>query len=355
MSAIELLDPAHDDRWDRFVQNHPFGWVCHLSDWKRVIEESFKHIKGYCLAIPDEAGKNIRAALPVFHVQSWLTGNRLVSAPFATLFDPLVGSGDELRLLLEGVCQLSDELKCSYVEIRTFHADSLMRSTRLGESRYFKHHYLTLDAPPEELRCGFHRTCVRQRISRAEKSDVKLKIGEEESDLVEFYKLQLMTRKRLGLPSQPYQFFKALWVAFHGSERMHLLLAQKNGMSISALLLFEFKDRFSAEFAASDETYKDCSPNHFLFWEAIKMASEKGCKMFDFGRTSPDNASLMDFKRRWGTQVIDISHFYFPAGFAKEMGSKEESWRYKVAGKVCGGAPDALQKIVGNFCYRHLG
>lgn len=355
MEKIELMDPLEDSRWDRFVESHPLGWVCHLSGWKRVLEDSFKHMKGYYFAVVEDAGKNIQAALPVFHLKSWLTGNRLVSAPFATLFDPLVSSREEMKLLLDEVQRLADELKCSFLEIRTFKADSLVKDDNLGESRYFKHHYLLLDPPLDKLRSGFHRTCVRQRISRAEKSNIRLKVGEDESDLLDFYKLQLLTRKRIGLPSQPYQFFRALWDVFLPAKQMHLLLAQKDGESIASLLLFQFKDRLSAEFAASDETFKDFSPNHFLFWEAIKMAYGMGCKVFDFGRTSPDNTSLMDFKGRWGAEVIDLPAFYYPASVAEEMGCKEESWKYKVASKVCKGAPDGLQKAVGGFFYRHLG
>lgn len=355
MEKIGLVDPLKDSRWDAFVESHLMGWVCHLSGWKSVLEQSFKHMKGYYFAVVDDSDGNIRAGLPVFHVKSWLTGNRLVGAPFATLFDPLVSNHEEMRLLLEEILKLSHELNCSYVEIRSFHADFLLRDDNLGESRYFKHHYLKLDGPLDKLRSGFHRTCVRQRISRAEKSDIQLKVGQQESDLLDFYKLQLLTRKRLGLPSQPYQFFRALWKVFHSAKQMHLLLAQKDGKSIASLLLFQFKERLSAEFAASDETFKDFSPNHFLFWEAIKRAYGMGCKVFDFGRTSPENASLMDFKGRWGTEVVDLPVFYYPASVAEEMGSKEESWKYKVASKLCKDAPDGLQKVVGGFIYRHLG
>ena len=85
------------------------------------------------------------------------------------------------------------------------------------------------------------------------------------------------------------------------------------------------------------------------------MAYGMGCKVFDFGRTSPENASLMDFKGRWGAEVIDLPAFYYPRSVAEDVGGKEESWKYKVARKLCKEAPDGLQKAVGGFFYRHLG
>ena len=39
MNTLQSIDPLKDSRWDGFVAGHPFGWVCHLSGWKKVLEE----------------------------------------------------------------------------------------------------------------------------------------------------------------------------------------------------------------------------------------------------------------------------------------------------------------------------
>ncbi|MCP3930149.1 MAG: hypothetical protein GY705_13740 [Bacteroidetes bacterium] len=61
---ISTIDPVKDQRWDKFVKNHPFGRICHLSGWKKVLEASFKHMKGHFFGRLDESGQNIQAALP---------------------------------------------------------------------------------------------------------------------------------------------------------------------------------------------------------------------------------------------------------------------------------------------------
>ncbi|OPY78893.1 MAG: FemAB family protein [Syntrophus sp. PtaU1.Bin005] len=121
------------------------------------------------------------------------------------------------------------------------------------------------------------------------------------------------------------------------------------------MILFKFRDRVSAEFAASDETYRDLSPNHFLFWEAIKSAYEGGYKIFDFGRTSPDNKSLMDFKRHWGTTLIDLPQYFYPKRAVETLSNAEDSLSYKLVKKICEKAPDYALKQIGNLCYKHLG
>lgn len=311
-------------------------------------------MKGYYFVLVD-GDNRIKAGLPIYEVKSWLTGNRLVSIPFATLCDPLISTNEDMKELFESVLNLSKELKTLRVEIRTFSSFSLIQDNRLGSVNSHKHHYLRLETEPEKLKKKFHRSCVRQRISRAIKSDLRVTVGETESDLQYFYQLQLITRKRLGLPSQPYVFFKTLWETFSPSKQIQLLLALKDERKIAGLLQFKFRDRVSVEFAVSDERYRNLSPNHFLFWEAIKLAHEEGYKIFDFGRTSPSNKNLMDFKRRWGTKVIDLPLFLYPPEAADETVNREGTWKYRLVSKMCRSSPDSFQEAIGNFCYRHLG
>ncbi|MBW2106816.1 MAG: peptidoglycan bridge formation glycyltransferase FemA/FemB family protein [Deltaproteobacteria bacterium] len=207
--TIKLIDPITDPRWDKFVENHPFGWICHLSGWKQVLEKSFKHMKGYYFALLDNSG-NIQAELPIFEVKSWLTGNRLVSIPFATLCDPLISKSEEMAILLEAVLEYSEELKYSYVEIRTLAATSLMQDIRLVNENVYKYHYLSLENELEEIKNSFPSK-TRYNIRRSMKGGLTVKQAENEKDLLSFYDLYCKTRKRLSLPSQPYRYFKNLY------------------------------------------------------------------------------------------------------------------------------------------------
>jgi hypothetical protein len=355
MEYVTTIDPVKDPRWDKFVENHPFGWICHLSGWKQVLEKSFPHMRGYYLALLDDRNNHIKAGMPVFEVRSWLTGKRLVSIPFATLCDPLISSSEEMQILFDEALNLSKKFRNTYIEIRSLSSSPLIRNNQFGESRFYKHHYLLLENEPEQLRKKFHRTCVRQRISRAIESNLSLRVGDSESDLNSFYQLHVLTRRRLRLPPQPYNYFKLLWNTFSPTKKMIILLAEKEGKTIASLILFKFKDRVSAEFAASDETFRDLSPNHFLFWEAIKSAYHEGYKIFDFGRTSPSNEALMDFKNRWGTKVIDLPQYFYPKQALEKLSKEEESIGFRLVQKICEKAPDYTLQPIGRFCYRHLG
>lgn len=352
---IQLIDPVNDPRWDSFVEDHPFGWICHLSKWKQALEKSFRHMKGYYYAIVDESGKDICAALPVYTVKSWITGNRIVSIPFASLCDPLISKNEDLNNLLKSAISLSEEIKSSFIEIRALSSPAIITNNRLRKIAVYKQHVLFLNDDPEHLKFKFHRTCVRQRINRALKSNLKLKVGKNLSDLKNFYQLHLISRKRLCLPPQPFCFFKSLWDIFSPENQLTMLLVESKGKSIAGLILLKFKDKVSAEFAVSDANYKNMSPNHFIFWEAIKMSYDEGYKFFDFGRTSPANKSLMDFKKRWATEEIDLPQYYYPEKVMQNSTGVENSLRYKFTSKICSKAPCSTLQVIGNFCYRHLG
>ena len=355
MSNITIVDPIKDSRWDQFVENHPFGWIVHLSGWKTVLENSFPHIKGHYLALLDHTNNEIRAALPIFEVNSWLLGKRMVSIPFATVCDPLVGEKEDWELLLEHAIMLSHSLAASFIEIRTLHSHPLVQNGRLTESRLFKHHYINLDKSLEEIKKTFHRKSIRQEIRRAEKSMLNLRFADTELDVGVFYHLYAKTRKRLGLPALPYRFFKSLWAVFHATNNVRLLLAENNERVIAGLIIFVYKDRCSAESLGSDIAYRDASPDHFLFWQAIQMAHNEGLKIFDFGRTAAANESLMVFKNRWGTVTSDMPHFYYPPTAVEKISETEVSFGYRFLRKVCHHSPEFLFPYVGNFCYRHLG
>jgi hypothetical protein len=358
MAQIGIIDPVQDPRWDRFVESHPFGWVCHLSDWKRVLEKTFSHMKGYYFALLDDSGVQIEAGLPVFHVKSCILGDRLVSIPFATLCDPLVSTGRQFGLLFSSVHELSKSLNCKWIEIRSMHAGAHIQGCDLGVSNDFYHHYLQLRERPEDLWKQFHRKAVRYSIRKAQRSGIELRRGDDISNpacVDEFFKLYKVTRKRLGLPLHPSRFFESLWHFLSPKGRIQILIAEKNHTVVGGLVVLKFKKRVSAEYISYDPNLKKLYPSHLLFWEAIQMASREGFDVFDFGRTDRHYQSLMEFKDRWATKAVSLPQFFYPPHAVSAASQNPGSMKQRLLGAVCKHAPDFAQAAIGEFCYRHLG
>ena len=354
MVNITEIDPVNDSRWDKFVEEHPLGWIVHLSRWKLVLEECFPHMKGHFLALVDSASNEISAGLPCYEVRSWLLGNRLISIPAATISNPLISTAEQADKLFAASLDLAKSTGIKNIQIRTLHTDGLIKKIPFSTETHFVHHYLPLDRELAQIKKLFHYKSVQYEINKSAKKNLRLRVAEDESDIRSFYALYLKTRKRLGLPPQPYRFFKRLWDVFSPTMNVRVLLALSEGTAVAGHFLFLFNGRVSAEAAGWDIESKS-SPNHFLFWEGIKLASLSGYRIFDFGRTSIVNESLMRFKKRWGTKEETLPCYFYPAGFSGKDSSRENSALYKMMHSVCEKSPEALFPLIGRLCYRHLG
>lgn len=354
MLDVKICDPSVDEHWDHFVANHPFGWICQMRVWKEILEDSFKHLKPSYLCLREKATGRIRAALPLFHVNSWITGNRLVSLPFATLCDPLVISKEEFTQLSDAAMTLKEKTGCKYLEIRIFQAGKFVSDCHMCIQGGYKHHYIALNKSTHELMNSFHRTTVRQRIRKAEKVGLEVYEAKGEADVEEFYRLHVNSRRRLLLPPHPYTFIRNIWQKLQPLGMISLLLAKKDGRNVAAVMCFKFKGRVSCEYSVVDDRFMHLKPNHLLFWIAIKNAKQEGYSIFDFGRTPTQHQGLIDFKRRWGTREIDLAQLFFPESMTCRL-SDYGGFRRKVVMGLCRRIPGRAFCNLGNFCYRHLG
>ena len=328
---------------------HPFGWICHLSGWKRFIEESFPRIRGTYFILVNNSQEDIEAALPVFVENKLLSSRRFVSIPYATLCDPLVSSGADMKSLLEAASNYFSGMKYSHMEFRTFLSDSMMGNLGLRRCCNYIHHYLPLCPDPQELKKTFQKK-MRQQLANIEQLGLKSRLAADCSDLDAFYHLYLKTRKRLGLPPQPYFFFRNLWDEFIPANRMEILLVSMNEKTIGGLLFLKFKKRMSADYLGIDDEYRDAGPERFLFWEAIKRACQEGYGVFDFGRAYLSNKSLIRFKGHWGTKTMELPQYYYPE--ATTIRPREESESYRIVRSICRKMPEPILRATGSLLYR---
>jgi hypothetical protein len=356
MSTIHWLSPDEQDEWDAFVTRHPLGLVYHLSSWQRVLESAFGHIRGRFLVLRDGGGQ-IQAGLPVYTVTSWLLGNRTVSVPFATMCDPLISTREEFNLLWPAIEEASEKHRSQRIEIRARRISTDCMPTLLTASARYKHHYLPLDENTDVLFRSFHQSCVRQRVKKARYAGVVIEERQDEQSLRVLHALLVATRRRLSLPPMPFAFFRAMYRCL-SPDRVALYLAVHAGEPVGGLLALKFKDLWTLEYTGEADNATP-GANQLLYWETIQRAKSSGAGCFSFGRTSLDNTGLLDYKRRWATVEEDLTDFVSLPGSTSARG--DESPRavslalHETAKRLLRYAPAAVQKSIGDFCYRHLG
>jgi|YelNatPaOPRAMG01_1025707.scaffolds.fasta_scaffold26832_3 CelD/BcsL family acetyltransferase involved in cellulose biosynthesis len=309
MLRLIQIQKEQNDLWDKFVWSHPAGWLTALSSWEKVLKEVSPYVKSLKLALIDEEKQQIKAGLPLYMIKTPLAKRRLVSVPLATISDPIISSEDELKCLLKASFDLMARTGSSNVQIKANQTKDFFGKTSLVRAKVWKYHLISLDDKIDSIWKKFDRSSIRKTIRKAERHNLQFRPLVDKHDLKIFHQLYTDTRRRLGLPALPFEFFNRIYTEYGSSQNVYFLFAQYKGLDIASLMLLRFQNRFSAEALGWNYDFSRLSPSVFLYWKAIQLAHSAGAQSFDLGRTDPRNSGLLHFKRKWGGQEKEIAEF----------------------------------------------
>ncbi len=352
---VERINPE-DDRWEDFVRQHRDGSVFHSSLWAKLLIKTYGYIPSY-LCITNHRGQ-ITAGMPAFLVRSIFTGARMICAPFADYCDPLFDQQEQLELLIGTALQQAKTLGLDYVEFRpknrieNFQSQTMVPLQRQDD---YAVHVLEVARDLELVKSGFETRQLGRNIKKALNSELEVSLSGSERDLRAFYELEVMTRKRKGLPPQPYRFFRNIWSLFSSDDSVHVLVAREGSHPVSSMLLVHYKDTMHYLYGGSDRDRLTKRPNHLLLWKAIEMAHDLKLKFLDLGRSGRDNPGLMFFKKSWGATESSVSHFTYSRKNRPRLLLNRAKGRNGLAHKTTAMLPAVLLKVMGAMIYRHLG
>jgi FemAB-related protein (PEP-CTERM system-associated) len=349
---IRRINPCDYNKWDQYVISHPSGTLYHHSLWKEVLEESYGYEPFYMVSL--EAGDEISGAFPLFLIKSSFTGRRLVSLPFSNVGGPLTNSHEVSQALVNAAVDQSHLMKCDYVEIRTQGNLNGIEKWGFHRSDHFNSSIVELAENPDVVWSNFQDRNLRTEIRKAIRSGIRVRMEVNGEHLKEFYFLLLKTRRKHGIPPQPYSFFKKLWDTMSSRNLIRLLLADYQGKIIVGLILLVFKDRIIAAYMGSDDHFLHMRPHQLIYWKAMEWGCENGFHYFDFLRTARENQGLLYFKKRWGGRNLDIPYFFYP----KPMGMteiQEKSLKYRLSTALWRKIPSFITPWGSRTLYRHFG
>lgn len=330
---------ADGDAWDRFVLSSPDGTVFHLSAWKRIVAEVFRHTPHYLVAIEDE---EIRGVLPLFEVRGLLTGRVLVSTPYAA-YGGLCGADPAARsALLDRAGELAAELGSRYVELRTRFDPIRGLPTRSSFVTFVKR----IDPDPDANFAALSRK-RRHMIRRGIRDGLEGRTGWE--PLADFHDLYARNRRRLGSPPFPRRLFERIRDEL--GERAGLLTIWRGRRMVAGVLSLYYRDQVIPYYGASRPG--TVAVNDFMYWELMRAACLEGRRVFDFGQSHAGSGTY-DFKRHWGFEPVPVPYQYLSATRDRVPDLDPSSATLRALRKAWRFLPLAVTRRVGPFLIRRL-
>jgi hypothetical protein len=345
---VELftIDPLTDNRWDDLVARHPRASAFHQRGWLEALAATYGYEPYALTSAP--AGEPLTNAVVLCRVSSWITGSRLVALPFADHCDFLTNDHEESLAFANRLRTECDRQRWKYVEVRPLSRQSAGSPLRPTHSYYF--HELDITSPVERLFGALHRNSIQRKIRRAEREKLVCEVGSSEELLDEFYRLLLITRRRLQMLPQPRLWFKNLIRSL--GDTIEIRLARKNGIPIASILTLRHRSSIIYKYGCSDEKVHNLGGMPFLFWRMIEDSKAAGLERIDFGRSDLNGGGLVTFKDRFGTAKTLLTYYRYQHGYD---GKIVANWNSPAVRRVFSVLPNAVCSMAGRLLYRHVG
>lgn len=342
---FSLLNPVEHPHWDDLLLTAERATFFHTSAWARVLSESYGYKPHYFCIIE---GGRLTGLIPVMEIDSFLTGKRAVSLPFTDICHPIADTADIFRDLMGELTRHGRRACWKYIEIKG--GGAFLGPTAPSSAEHIIH-ILDLQPGEDALKKSF-RESTRRNIRHAEKAGVEVTISHGRNALKSFYALHCLTRRRHGLPPQPWTFFETIQDHIIAAEKGFVALAAYAGKIVAGAVYFIFKNRALFKFGASDRTHQNLRANNLVMWEAVRRLCSKGFKTLHFGRTETDNHGLQQFKNGWRAKQGKIAYYRLKIAentFSTERNGTRSSY------PVCKVLPIPVLRLAGSLLYRHVG
>jgi FemAB-related protein (PEP-CTERM system-associated) len=142
------------------------------------------------------------------------------------------------------------------------------------------------------------RAVVRKGIDRGLVASV-------DRDVAGLHRIYAESVRNLGTPVFARRYFDILAEAFPDS--MDVLTVREAGVPVAAVMNFYWRDEVIPYYGGGTAAARVCHANDFMYWEVMRHAARRGCRMFDFGR-SKTGTGAFSFKKNWGFEPLGLDY-----------------------------------------------
>ncbi len=288
--TIRPATAADDPAWETYVLAHPDGLAYHRLAWSRAVREAYGFASCPLVA---EAGGRLCGVLPLIEFKLPLRGIRLVSLPYCDAGGPLADTPEIAASLLEAACRLGRQRGARQVEIRS--ARPLPGPAESGPARKVRM-LLELPESGEALLAGL-KAKLRSQVNKPLRDGLQVRVGGAELAAA-FYRVFAENMRDLGSPVHARVWIEAILRHFGEAARVVLVSTPAGEPAAAGVLLLHGRAAV-VPWASSLRRLNQLNPNMLLYRTLLTTAADQGCRVFDFGRSTPGEGTWR-FKQQWG-------------------------------------------------------
>ncbi len=340
-----LIEPYSADRdaWSQLVDQNSSATIYHRKEWIELLERCY----GFSIFVAGVYRQGeLLFACALARAKNPFS-KRFVSLPFSDTCVPLVR-------LTNGADTLPEILPTQGPKGFTYEIRGLSAAPPWVTVSCFQEWTLDLNRPRAALQRALE-TNFKRNLKQTSNRSVEIERGASIGLLKRFYAMQLETRRRLGLPPQPWRFFEMVHEVFTRNGQLEIWIAHAAGKDEAAAVFLRDKGTIHFKWGAR-RTVPAQAPsgaNHLLLWSAVEAFAGQA-EILDLGRTDIRNEGLNRFKRGLGGTPRPLPYSFYPR-VRGEPSSEVLHGRRAMLATLWRRFPLPVTQLVGAAIYRYLG
>lgn len=338
---IRMASESDARAWDDYVLAHPQGTFFHRYGWKRLIESAYGYPGHYLFAQRDGRPCGV---LPLGEVKHLLFGHSLISVPFCVYGGALADDQAVREALESRAIELARERGVDYLETRNEQPvrDDWLRKDGLYvtfKRAISEDHDANMGAIPRK-----QRAMVRKGIKAG-------LLGELDDGIDNLYQAYSESVRNLGTPVFPRAHFRAIRAEF--GDDVDVVTVRHEGQVVASVMNYYFRDQVLPFYGGGISAARGLAANDFMYWEVMRRAVERGCRVFDFGRSKVDTGSYR-FKKHWGFEPTPLSYEYFLVRASEMPDLNPNNPKYRLFINAWKRLPVGISRAIGPWLARGL-
>lgn len=310
---IEKLESSIVNRWERFVETHPAGYIFQTPDMYECFLSAANYKPVCIIAFLDEEVVGVMSGVIQKEGRGLI---KKMSSRCVCWGGPLAINNDiaVIKGLLTNFIKAVDG-EVIYTQIRNLFNTKEYEPTFASVGFTYRKHLTILVDLQKEYDELWRDIQPRKRtnINRAYKEGLNVKILDSEAEVLESYKICQEVYNKARMPLVDKEFFVSAFKILGSKNLLKMFGVYKDGMMIGFMYILCYKNRTYEWYGGSKSKFYKYYPNDLLPYEVIKWSKEKGFSIFDWGGAGdPDKAyGVRDYKIKFGGTLQEFGRYYF--------------------------------------------